>query len=317
MFKYAFLGLLLTLSQNILAAEDDNCSEIVKKTVTASEFFNPDQSSFSKLKSVVVNQALQDAVQQVTGTEIRNFSSLSVGSINGDESENFGDSQTSKTKGKIQSYDIISQKIINMGDGKVLEVIIDASVYLQDKSTSKDILLIGDFTYKNKKLPNLRAAMQSAFSQQSKSFELGSGHPNSSYHDIVVTGRIDNISKEKKVDRKAMEDAQGMAVFQGFLGAMNQGKNNPFGNIFGSIPDNTAALNTIIIKVNVSVSANHKTDNRNYTATATAEKEVSENSVKGITSSLVIRATKKASKDLYIKLNTSSEDVDIMDLLDF
>ena len=79
--------------------------------------------------------------------------------------KNFGDSQTSKTKGKIQSYDIISQKIINMGDGKVLEVIIDASVCLQDKSTSKDILLIGDFTYKNKKLPNLRAIMQSAFSQ--------------------------------------------------------------------------------------------------------------------------------------------------------
>ncbi len=317
MFKYAFLGLLLTLSQNILASEDDNCSEIVKKTVTASEFFNPDQSSFSKLKSVVVNQALQDAVQQVTGTEIRNFSSLSVGSINGDETENFGDSQTSKTKGKIQSYDIISQKIINMGDGKVLEVIIDASVCLQDRSTSKDILLIGDFIHNGKQFPKFNNAIKSVFSQQSNSFELGSGHPNSSYHDIVVTGRIDNISKEKKVDRKAMEDAQGMAVFQEFLGAMNQGKNNRFGNIFDSIPDNTAALNTVIVKVSVSVSANHKTDNRNYTATGVAEKEVPENSVKGITYSLVIMATKIASKDLYIKLNTISEDVDIMDLLDF
>jgi hypothetical protein len=317
MFKYAFLGLLLTLSQNILASEDDNCSEIVKKTVTASEFFNPDQSSFSKLKSVVVNQALQDAVQQVTGTEIRNFSSLSVGSINGDETENFGDSKTSKTKGEIQSYDIISQKIINMGDGKVLEVIIDASVCLQDRSTSKDILLIGDFIHNGKQFPKFNNAIKSVFSQQSNSFELGSGHPNSSYHDIVVTGRIDNISKEKKVDRKAMEDAQGMAVFQEFLGAMNQGKNNRFGNIFDSIPDNTAALNTVIVKVSVSVSANHKTDNRNYTATGVAEKEVPENSVKGITYSLVIMATKIASKDLYIKLNTISEDVDIMDLLDF
>jgi hypothetical protein len=320
MIKSIYFGLLLILSQNILALSQDNCSEVIKKTITASEFFIPGQGGFSKLKSLIINQALKDAVQQATGTEIRDFSSLNISSLNGDENENFGNSQVSKTKGIIQSYNIVSEKIINLGGGKVLEVIVDANVCVQDKSTTKDVLLIGDFTYKNKKLSNLRSIMQSAFSQQSKSFELGSGDPASSYYDIIVTGKIDNISKEKKIDRKTMEDQQGMAIFQGFLGAMNKGKdqkNNPLSGIFDSAKNNSAALNRVVVKINVSVSANHKTDNRNYTATASSEKEVSEDSVKGIISSLIIEATKDASKNLYIKLNSNTEEFDITNLLDY
>ncbi len=60
------------------------------------------------------------------------------------------------------------------------------------------------------------------------------------------------------------------------------------------------------VKVYVSVSANHKTDNRSYTASSMSEKEVSEDSVRSIVDSLAFEATKKASKDLYIKLNTNS-----------
>ena len=312
---------LLFLSQNSLALKDSNCSEIITKRVTAGEFFNPAEQSYSKIKSIVINQALADAVRQISGTEIREFSSLNLKSINDNESEKFNDSSTTKTKGKIDSYEVVSQEIVDMGAGKILEVVVDANVCIQDKSSMKSILLIGDFTYKNQSWPQFRNAIKSVFSQESSSFELGSGHPNSAYHDITVTGRIDQISQDKKVDRKAMEDAQGAAMFQSILGAMNKGKgnNNPFGNIFNSAQNNVATLNRVHVKVYVSVSANHKTDNKNYTASSTAEKEVSEDSVSSIVDALTFEATKRASKDLYIKLNTASNtnEVDIMDLLDF
>jgi hypothetical protein len=208
-----------------------------------------------------------------------------------------------------------------MGAGKVLEITVDADVCIQDKSSMKNILLIGDFTYKNQSWPQFKNAIKSVFSQQSSSFELGSGDPKSAYHDIAITGKIDQISQDKKVDRKAMEDAQGAAMFQSILGAMNKGKgnNNPFGNIFNPVQNNTATLNRVHVKVYVSVSANHKTDNRSYTASSMSEKEVSEDSVRSIVDSLAFEATKKASKDLYIKLNTDSNknETDIMDLLDF
>ena len=322
MFKFIATGVaLLTLSQNSQSLKNNDCSEIIPKRVTASEFIDPTTQSYSKIKSIVINQALADAVRQISGTEVREFSSLNLSSINGDESEKFNDSATTKTKGKIESYKVVSEEIINMGAGKILEVVVDANICIQDKSSMKNILLIGDFTYKNQSWPQFRSAIKSVFSQQSSSFELGYGHPNSAYHDIAITGKIDQISQDKKVDRKAMEDAQGAAMFQSILGAMNKGKgnNNPFGNIFNSVQNNTATLNRVHVKVYVSVSANHKTDNRNYTASAMSEKEVSEDSVRSIVDSLAFDATKKASKDLYIKLNIGSNEneINIMDLLDY
>jgi hypothetical protein len=260
---------------------------------------------------------LADAVRQISGTEVREFSSLNLNSINGNENEKFNDSATTKTKGKVDSYEVVSQEVIDMGAGKILEMVIDAKICIQDKSAMRDILLIGDFTYKDKSWPQFRNAIKSVFSQQSNSFELNSGNPNSAYHDISITGRIDQISQDKKVDRQAMEDAQGAAIFNGIFNSMNQDKNrnNPFSGILNSISDNADTLSRVNVKVYVSVSANHKTDNRSYTASAAAEKEVSKDSVTSIVDALTFEATKKASKDLYIKLNTNSNEVNIMDLL--
>jgi len=303
-FKSIYLiALLAIVPQNTLALEDSNCSEVIDKKITVAEFITSGQS-FSKLKTSLVNLALKEAVQQVSGTEIRDFSSLNVASVNGNENEDFGASQTSKTKGKVQSYSITKQEVINMGVRDVLEITINASVCIQDKSLTKDILLVGDFLYKNTKKPALRRVIQSAFSQKSNSFELGSGHPNNNYHDIVITGRIDNISYEKKVDRKTLEEERKAAIFKNFFGAISKtGKENPFSKMLGDPQGSVSALNKVVVEVSVSISANHRAENRNYTGTATSKQEVSEDSVESITNALAIEATKKASKSLYIKLN--------------
>ena len=304
----------------------DSCTEIVKKRVTSEEYIS-ESRSFSELKTYLIKVALQDAVQQVTGTEIRDFSSLGLSSKNGNESETFSEASTSKTKGKVDSYDIVDQKIIDLGAAKVLSIVIDAEVCIKDNALARDILLVGDFTYKNSKFPALRRAAESVFSRESNSFELGSGDPRTSYHDIVITGRVDDITQERRVDRKAIEDArkredkqreeqQAAAIFGSILGGMN--KNSSAGGIFGNlskslqqtsqrqtqrvIPQSTS----IAVKVFVSVTANHKTNNRTYTSTASAEKEVPEGSTGGVANSLAIEAIGKASQDLYIKLNSRS-----------
>jgi hypothetical protein len=333
-----------TTTSNNYQAQDStlltgNCLDIVKKRVSSEEYISA-SNSFSELKTYLIKAALQDAVQQVTGTEIRDFSSLGLSSINGNESEVFSESSTSKTKGKIDSYEIVDQKIIDLGSREVLSIVIDAFVCIEDDSLAKDILLIGDFTYKNSKFIALRSAAESIFSRDSKSFELGSGDPTTSYHDIVVTGRIDDITQEKKVDRKAIEEARkqevkqreeaaGAAIFASILGGMNNNRSNSSsGNIFNNLA-NTLQQNSqqqtyrvipqatsIAVTVFVSVTAKHKTNNRTYTSTASSEKEVPEGSTKGVANSLAIDAITKASQDLYVKLNSRSSDGGMLNLLD-
>ena len=306
----------------------DSCSEIIKKTVIAEEYVS-ESTSFSELKKYIVRIALEDAIQQVTGADVRNFSSLSLNSNNGVESEKFTEASTSKTYGTIDSYDIINTEIVDLGGVKVLSVEVEAYVCVKDNRLSKDVLLVGDFTYQNSRYPVLRSAAESIFSRQSKSFELGYGNSNDSYHDILITGRIDNIISEIIVDKKAMDearqrvqkqrdDAAGAAAFISILGAVSNNSGNS-SDIFNSL--NSSQYNnqyqaevripqmTIgIVKVFVTVNANHKTINRTYTATAVSQAEVSPAILRSTSAhydvdGLTIEAIKKASKDLYIQLS--------------
>ena len=307
---------------------EDSCSEIIKKRVIAEEYVS-EKTSFSELKKYVVRIALEDAIQQVTGADVRNFSSLSLSSNNGVESEKFSEASTSKTKGTIDSYDIINTEVVDLGGAKVLSVEVEAYVCVKDNTLSKDVLLVGDFTYQNSRYPALRSAAESIFSRQSKSFELGYGNSNDSYHDILITGRIDNIITEIIVDKKAMDearqraqkqrdDAAGAAAFISILGAVSNNSGNS-SDIFNSlnssqynnqyqaevrIPKMTIGIVTVFVTVN----ANHKTNNRTYTATAVSQAEVSPAILRSTSANydvdgLTIEAIKKASKDLYIQLS--------------
>ena len=307
---------------------EDSCSEVIKKRVIAEEYVS-ESKSFSELKKYVVRIALEDAIQQVTGADVRNFSSLSLSSNNGVESEKFSEASTSKTKGTIDSYDIINTEVLDLGGAKVLSVEVEAYVCVKDNALSKDVLLVGDFTYQNSRYPALRSAAESIFSRQTKSFELGYGNPNTSYHDIIITGRIDNITSEIIVDKKAMDlarqraqkqkdDAASSAAFISILGAVsnNNGNSSAFFNNLNNSQYNNQYQTEIripqitigIVKVFVTVNANHKTINRTYTATAVSQAEVSPALLRSNTSNydvnaLTIEAIKKASKDLYVQLN--------------
>ena len=306
----------------------DACSEVIKKRVIAEEYVS-ESKSFSELKKYVVRIALEDAIQQVTGADVRNFSSLSLSSNNGVESEKFSEASTSKTKGTIDSYDIINTEVVDLGGAKVLRVEVEAYVCVKDNTLSKDVLLVGDFTYQNSRYPALRSAAESIFSRQTKSFELGYGNPNTSYYDIIITGRIDNITMEIIVDKKAMDlarqraqkqkdDAASSAAFISILGAVsnNNGNSSAFINSLNNSQYNNQYQTEIripqitigIVKVFVTVNANHKTINRTYTATAISQAEVSpallrSNASNYDVNALTIEAIKKASKDLYVQLN--------------
>ena len=311
----------------------DNCSETIKKRVRAEEYLS-ESSSFAALKDHVIDVALRNAFQQVNGTEIRNFLSLDLSSKNGIESETFREAITSKSAGLIDSYDFIDQEVLDLGSNtKVLSIVIDATVCVRDNALIKDVLLVGTVTYKNKYHPALRSAVESVFSRESKSFELGYGKPSTSYYDILITGRVDNITSEIMIDNKAMEearkrvqkqrdDAAGSAAFFSILGAVSNNNNNSaaiFNDLSNNLQYNNQQQGPIrikqitvgVVKVFVTVTANHRTNNRTYTATAVSEEEVSPAILRSTTiaydaNSLSIDAIKKASKDLYIQLNSRS-----------
>jgi hypothetical protein len=113
----------------------DNCSETIKKRVRAEEYLSESQS-FIELKNYLIDVSLQNAVQQVIGVDISNFQSLSRSSEDGVENENFSETSTStltsKTKGTIDSYEIISTEIIDLDTVKILSLEVEAYVCVKD-----------------------------------------------------------------------------------------------------------------------------------------------------------------------------------------
>ena len=294
----------------------DNCSNTKNAIVTTREFLSQTKS-FIQLKNYVIDVSLQQAFQQVNGSEIRNFDSLNMSDVNGDEDVNFNSSSSTKYAGLIDSYEIIDEEITD----QFLILTVDANVCIKDKnSVSKDVLLIGDFTYQNSSFPVLKSTAESIFSKESKSFELGYGSPSNSYHDILITGRIDNVTSERVVNEATNQAAEKRtdkqaetAAFFAIIGALKQSQNEgedvlenmleTVGGLKKAEMEGSAGAYSII-KIYVSISANHKTDNRTYTATAETEKKVSSSSYD--LESLAIDAFVKASKDLYLKLNNRS-----------
>jgi len=291
----------------------DNCSDTKNAIVTSREFLSQ-ANSFVQLKNFVIDVSLQQAFQQVNGSEIRNFDSLSMSDINGNEDVNFNSSSSTKYAGLIDSYEIIEEEITE----QFLILTIDVNVCVKDKNAvTKDVLLVGDFTYQNSSFPALKSVAEAVFSKGSKSFELGYGKPSSSYHDILITGRIDSVTSEKVVNEAANQEAEKRtdveaetAAFFAIIGALKQSQNegeDVFDNIMNTVGDiKQAEMEGLsspysIVKIYVSVSANHKTDNRTFTATAETKHEVSSSNYD--LESLAIDAIEQASKDLFIKLN--------------
>ena len=106
----------------------DNCSNTKNAIVTTREFLSQTKS-FIQLKNYVIDVSLQQAFQQVNGSEIRNFDSLNMSDVNGDEDVNFNSSSSTKYAGLIDSYEIIDEEITD----QFLILTVDANVCIKDK----------------------------------------------------------------------------------------------------------------------------------------------------------------------------------------
>lgn len=303
----------------------DVCSETVKTRITTEEYLS-ESKSFIELKNYVIDVSLQNAFQQVNGSEIRNFESLNMSDDNGNEDINFKSSTFSRYEGLIGSYEVINQEILDLGSGvKVLSVSIDAEVCVKDKNEfTKDLLLVGDFTYNNSPIPALKREVESIFSKQSKAFELTYGIPSQSYHDILITGKIEKITEVQIVDKEATEiarkaaqkkrdEAAGDAAFFSILTAISNSKGgndsqavfNEMANTMNSLSQQEVIIEMpeitkTAIKIFVSVSAFNRSNNQSFTATAVSEEKIVGSSY-DINSS-ARGAVKKASKELFAKL---------------
>jgi len=138
--KKLFLFVILSLGIVFISygGYSDNCSEIIKTKITTEEYLSESQS-FNELKNYLINLSLENAVQQVIG--VSKFQSLSLSQENGVEIENFSETTTltSKTKGTIDSYEIISTEIIDLDTVKILSLEVEAYVCVKD---NQDLLKI-------------------------------------------------------------------------------------------------------------------------------------------------------------------------------
>jgi len=303
----------------------DICSQTVKTRITTEEYLS-ESKSFIELKNYVIDVSLQNAFQQVNGSEIRNFQSQKLSDNNGEQDVNYSSSTFSKYEGLIDSYDVIDQEILDLGSGiKVLSVVIDASVCLKDKNElTKDLLLVGDFTYNNNSIHALKSEVESIFSKQSKSFELTYGTPRDSYYDILITGKIEKITKVQVVDKVATEiarkaaqkkrdEAAGDAAFFTILSAISNSKGgNDSQAVFNEMATtmNSLSQQEVVIempevtktavKIFVSVSALNRSNNQSFTATAVSEEKITGSNYD--ISSAARDAVKRAAKELFAKL---------------
>ena len=302
----------------------DICSETVVTRITTEEYLS-ESKSFIELKKSVIDVALQNAFQQVNGSEIRNFESLNMSDDNGNQDVNFNSSTYSKYEGLIDSYDVLDQEILDLGSGiKVLSIVIDATVCVKDKNElSKDLLLVGDFTYNNSSIPALKSEIESIFSKQSEAFELTYGATSASYHDILITGKIEEITEVQVVDEKATEIARkaaqkkrdesaGDAAFFSVLTAISNSEGSDSKAVFQNMADTLSSLSqqdiviempeitNTAIKIFVSVSALNRSSNQSYTATAVSQEKLtgSNYDIASSARSAVI----KAAKELFAKL---------------
>jgi len=297
----------------------DICSET--KTTTVTNYENLSESkSLLKLKNYVVDVSLQQAFQKVNGSELRNFESLTAGEVNGDEDVNYNSATFSRYEGLIDSYEIIKEEIRD----DLLFIVVDVNVCIKDKNELvKDLLLVGDFTYNNSSIPALKSEIESIFSKQSEAFELTYGTQSASYHDILITGKIEKITKVQVVDEKATEIARraaqkkrdesaGDAAFFSVLTAISNSEGSDSKAVFQNMADTLSSLSqqdiviempeitNTAIKIFVSVSALNRSSNQSYTATAVSQEKItgSNYDIASSARSAVI----KAAKELFTKL---------------
>jgi len=172
------------------------------------------------------------------------------------------------------------------------------------KKRDKDVVIIDKFLLSDgQSEESLKSLLMSIFSQSSAKFKLSSSDASSGTHDILIRGKVLNVTKDIIVDKEAQEAQQGAAMMKSFLkgfGTMPDGKKAPFGDL--KIPVSKAE-NKTIVKVRVLISASYVHDDEFYSQTAVATKTVSEDKADVAVLDLAFEATKTAGNILFEKLS--------------
>ena len=174
----------------------------------------------------------------------------------------------------------------------------------QRKVKDRDVLIVSNFIlHDGQNDESLKGLLTSIFSQHSTKFKLSSNNVASDNHDILIRGKVLNVTKDTIVDKEAQEAQQGAVMMKSFLksfGSMSGDKNTPLSNI--EIPVQKGE-NKTFVKVRVLVSASYVNDDAFYSQTAVATKTVSEDRTGQAVFDLSFEATKTAGNILFDKLN--------------
>ena len=150
------------------------------------------------------------------------------------------------------------------------------------------------------------------------------GTPSQSYYDILITGKIEKITKVQVVDKEATEiarkaaqkkrdEAAGDAAFFSILTAISNSKGgndsqavfNEMASTMNSLSQQEVVIEMpevtkTAIKIFVSLSALNRSNNQSFTATAVSEEKITGSNY-DITSA-ARDAVKRAAKELFAKL---------------
>lgn len=286
--KAIFLLFFFIVTTNNAAADQPNCKELRRARVSGKEFVQKD-SKYQKIKDSIIQQCLLDAVKQTLGTEVRRNTGQSERVVNDKFSDKFDELTIEKVRGYINSYNIVREELTQKGSITLLEVDLEADVCVPDESQLQQIVVGGDF-YDLRGSPSgkLRTIFLSFFPGNNQKLQLASYAEGQGYRDIIVSGRVVDLSVTKGPKGGAGE----AAVIGAFLGGRLGGAIRQSGR--GQVQKIKAAVN---------VKAEMVADKSTISVTREVKREEPLNAdPRAATFSVLTQAVEEAATELFAKL---------------
>ena len=273
---------------NPASASQENCKEIRQAQVQGKEFIQKGDK-YKILRESIIQQCLLDAVKQTLGTEVRRNVGQSEKVVNDQITDKFDELTIEKVRGYISSYKIIREDITEKGAITLLEIDLEANVCVPNESQLQQVVVGGDFyDLRGSRSDKLRMVFLSFFPDSNKKLQLASYADGGGYRDIIVSGRVVDLS----VTKGPKGGATGAAVIGTLLG----------GKLGGAIRQSGKGR-VQKIKATVNVKAEMVADKATISVTREIEREEPLNADPGAASSSVLnQAIEEAASELFAKL---------------
>lgn len=290
------LGLILLLTAlpgGPARAAKANCKEIRQAQVSGKEFVQ-EGSKYQELRELIIQQCLLDAVKQTLGTEIKRNVGSSESMVNDKITDKFDELTVEKVRGYIDSYDVVREDLVEKGKMTLLEIDLAVNVCVPDESQIQQVVVGGDFLGPDgNQAEDLKAVFFSHFPTGSKKLQLASYPEGGGYRDIVITGRVVDLSVTRAPKTGAAGAALGAAIVGSFLGGRLAGA------IAGGSQGDAQRMKAVVTAKAVTV-ADHST----VSVTKEAQRDIPlQADPKAESVSLISEALASAAEELFAKLN--------------